>query len=412
MFPLQQIVPMIVVSLIRTLTTNYFFWAVLLFTGLQYKRIAKTKQELYGVTGDSATGLIFWAAMHGLIGGLLGSFLMVAVGISITGVGIGYLWLFSLLLALVSPHLLCFSYSGGIISLSFLLFGFPKVDVPNLMGLVAVLHLVESFLILLSGHLGAIPVYARNSANRVVGGFNLQKFWPLPITALLASPLAGPLPMKAAVNMPSWWPLIRPSGGGDPQSLLYIIIPVVAALGYSDLALTSTPERKSKKTALYLSIFSLVLLGCSILASHYPGLAVMAALFGPLGHEWTILRGRKEELAGEPFYVSPPKGIRILDVFRGSLAARMGVHSGDIIMAVNGQEVNCGKELQETLGTSTGKVEVDFLSHRSQRSIHGEVYAQKGQPLGIIPVPEESTSPNVRLGTHGILGRLWRSRVN
>ncbi|MHB1127722.1 MAG: PDZ domain-containing protein [Bacillota bacterium] len=412
MFPLQQIVPMIIFSLGRMLTTSYFFWLIVLFSGLQYYRIAKTKQELYGITREAFTHQFLWAVLLGLAGGLLGSLLMVAVGVTVSGIGIGYLWLLALLLALISPHLLCFSYSGGIISLASLLLGFPKVDVPNLMGLVAVLHLVESFLILLSGHLGAIPVFARNAAGRVVGGFNLQKFWPLPITALLATPLAGPSPLGGAVNMPDWWPLIRPAVEVNPQSVLYVILPVVAALGYSDLALTGTPEHKSRRTALNLAVFSVILLGLSVLASHYSGLAVLAALFGPLGHELTILRGRKRELTGSPFYVSPPKGIRVLDVLWGSPAARIGMRSGDIITVVNGMEVNCAQELQQALQVATGKVEVDFLSHLTGNCSHRNIPLKIGQPLGTILVPGENTSPNVRLGAHGILGRLWRSRRN
>ena len=78
--------------------------------------------------------------------------------------------------------------------------------------------------------------------------------------------------------MPGWWPLLKP-GAGDPQTLTYIIMPVVAALGYGDLTIARTPLEKSRLSALYLSIYSLVLLILAVLSEESRSFALAAALF-------------------------------------------------------------------------------------------------------------------------------------
>ncbi len=159
---------------------------------------------------------------------------------------------------------------------------FSGNNVAQLMGLVAVLHMVEAVLILLSGHLEVFPIYIQTKQGQVVGGFNLQKFWPLPIIALMAVVIPEQEMLKSAVDMPAWWPLIKPEflqASGEP---MYIMVPVVAALGYGDIAVTSYPADKTRLAALELAFYSIVLFYLAVAASHLPELAVLPALFGPL----------------------------------------------------------------------------------------------------------------------------------
>ncbi|RYD07115.1 hypothetical protein N752_00605 [Desulforamulus aquiferis] len=140
-------------------------------------------------------------------GGVIASYLMLVIGLTLSGSGLLYLWPLAILLMLIDARFLCFAYAGGILAFSSLVFGWPNVSVPQVLGLVAILHMVEAFLIYVSGHQGAVPTFIKNTEGKVVGGFALQKFWPIPLTAWW---WLGRLPCLTAVWVcPSGGPLSR-----------------------------------------------------------------------------------------------------------------------------------------------------------------------------------------------------------
>ena len=161
------------------------FWLVVLLVFFQYRRVAGMEERLYGFVKNQPGHQTILAAAQGLVGGLIGSFILVFVGVSLSGAGIQYLLPVALLLYLLSPRLMCFSYAGGIVAVLYLLFGLPRVSVGGIMALVGILHLTESLLIWLSGHTCATPVVIRNQRRELVGAFSLQKFWPVPIVVLV-----------------------------------------------------------------------------------------------------------------------------------------------------------------------------------------------------------------------------------
>lgn len=384
----------------------YFLFAVAL-VALMYRRMYRAKIEMYGFSREHPHALI-WEVLKatglGLFGGIAGSFLMVVAGVSLNNIGIGFLWILAITLFLINPRYLCFSYAGGLLSLSYLLFGFPMVEVPQLMGLVAILHLVESFLILLSGHLGALPVYAQGK-DKVVGGFTLQRFWPIPLVVMFLVPVASvPGLAQDLIAMPNWWSLIRSPLAQEPN-VLYTMLPVVAALGYGDLALTDTPGAKSRWSASRLATYSIVLLLLSISASYWAWVAWLAALFGPLGHEYLIIRGQKRELEGEPLFSPPEEGVMILDVHPGSPAARMGLVSGDIIYHVNGYLVRGKEELSHALDWQPSYLTIDYVRKGRMLRTQGRVISAKN--MGVIFVPEEGDVPQVQFNVKGALARWW-----
>jgi hypothetical protein len=386
---------------------TYFLFAVVL-VAVMYGRMNKAKRQLYGNDGGAVEGIwgdVIKATALGFLGGIIGSILMVLAGVTLNNIGINYLWLTAILLFLINPRYLCFSYAGGLLSISYLLTGFPRVEVPQLMGLVAILHFVESILILFSGHLGALPVYAGQKHGRVVGGFNLQRFWPIPLVVMWIVP--GPSFTQLAqdlIAMPEWWPLLNSPLADNPH-VVYTMIPVVAALGYGDLAVTDTPVGKSRWSAERLAIYSLVLLVLAVVASHWGWAAWLAALFGPLGHEFLILKGQQKELRGTPIYSKPERGVMILDVHPGSAAAKMGLASGDIIFYLDGEPVDSKTELAQQLAFRSFYVTVDYLRGGKLRRTQGKI--PLGTGLGIIPVPEPGDTSQVQFNVKGPLARLW-----
>jgi len=340
-------------QLLPQLLLNIMFWVVVLLVAWQYRRLAAMEHALYGAPRHSPLYLTALAAAQGILAGLAGSYLMVLAGVTLTGSGVSYLLPVALLLMLISPRYLCFSYAGGLLSLSSLILGVPRLSVPGLMGLVAVLHATESLLIAAGGARAAAPMAFKGEGGDAVAGFTLQKFWPVPIVILAV--LSG-TPAGGMIQMPGWWPLIRAPNMSD--GTVFAMLPVVAVLGYADLAVTVTPERKAFQTAGWLFAYSVVLLALAVLASHWWPAQWLAALFGPLGHEAVVELGGRRELRGRPFFARPPAGVRVLDVLAGSAAARMGLQRGDVVLSCNGEPVGNLEELDAALTMGVFGVEV------------------------------------------------------
>ncbi|MBS4032786.1 MAG: PDZ domain-containing protein [Clostridiales bacterium] len=332
---------------------NLLFWLVIILVTMQYRRMAKTEVQLLGRPKYSFWRQTGYSILFGLTGGLIASILLVLFGISLTEIGIIYVWPLAILLLLVHPRYLCFAYAGGLVGafsatiqllgnfwpaiITGLLADIAAIHIPGLLALIGILHLTESFLIAVSGHLFASPLFLKTE-NGVVGGFSLQKFWPLPLVGLIATVVPEVAAQAAAaVQMPDWWPLFASATTpGTGQTLMYVLLPIVAGLGYGDLAVSSTPRKKSKSSALNLAAYSVILIAAAFLAFRFPIITIPAALFAPVGHELLIIFGNKKEFSGKPLYMAPVTGVQVLDLFPQSPALKAGLRSGDIILAVNG----------------------------------------------------------------------------
>lgn len=409
MFPWREIGQLIVESFPLFLQQSerlLIVSVVLLLVYMQYRRMAVIEQRVFGVPLGNPLRNTVTALGVGFLGGLLATFLFVFLGISLVDVGIGYLWLLAIALMMIHPRFICFAYAGGVLSVSQLLFGWPALNVPAIMGLVAILHLVEALLIWLHGPTGATPVYVRRPDGRVVGGYTLQKFWPMPFIALVAFMIGQDALADMTLAMPEWWPLIKPQEPPAPNmSYVYVLFPVMAALGYGDIAITRDPRAKARRTAGLLFGYSVVLMALALAGSAGPGAAGaagaggggfagvpaaawqwLAAVFSPLGHELVIYLGRRSEEQGRPLY-DASRGAVVLAVAPDSPAADMGLRGGDIIRSINGYRVYNRADIQDVLTPWAVDVEVvvENMYTGEERTVH---YPGKIPPFGVILAPE------------------------
>jgi len=356
------------------------FWLVVALVAFLYFRVEGLRKRAFGWTRPGAfLWETAWSTLWGFGGGVVASLVMVAAGVTLSATALLYLWPLAVALMLINARFLCFSYAAGLLALSRLLLGWPDLDVAQLMALVAVLHLAESLLILVAGHRGAVPVYVRSPANgAVVGGFALQKFWPLPVVALVALPGA----MSGGLAMPAWWPLLGAAAAA------YGLVPVVAGLGYGDLVLARTPRRKTRLQFAALFLYSLILLALAVLSAREPLLLYVAALFAPLGHEGVIHLGNRLESAAAPRYIRPAEGVGVLDVRPGSPFWRAGVRSGDVVTGAGGHAVGSRAELLAAVGRSGP---LDIVYYRD-RVFHRAVFFPGPVP-GLVTVPEPGDEP-------------------
>ena len=393
------------------LPTFVLFWGVVVLVFMQYLRNSSQEARLLGRVRNPAVTQTITSVAYGIIGGVIGSFILTLIGIpfALETSGFLYLWAVALLLALISPRLMCFSYAGGLLMISRLLLGWPALEVPQIAALVAILHIIESLLIWLDGHDSASPVAIRNRAGQVVGGFTLQRMWPVPFTLMIA--VSYTLTAGEQINMPNWWPLMKLTGplATDPNLVLGLF-PVVAGVGYGDVAITTTPAAKARRSARNLAVYSGALLAAAILASHYSAFLWIAAILTPLGHEAVAYLSGRGELSGRPHWRRPDRGVRVLDVVPGSPAEKVGLRPGSIITSTGGQDINTRQELRDALETGLAYPDICFTLPDG-REIAGRI----GRPevpdegeLGIVLLPEPGDEPLVEVGRPGLILSLIR----
>ncbi|MGI6165249.1 MAG: PDZ domain-containing protein [Limnochordia bacterium] len=377
----------------------------------QYLAIATQKRRMFGLVHGDPKWQTLKALGYGVVGGLLASFLFVLLGISVSHAGIIYVWPLALLLMLIYPRFLCFSYGGGIVAAASLLVGWPQVDVPSLMALIAVLHVVEAVLIYFTGSQDPMPVYVRKEEGQVVGGFILQKFWPLPFiglfSAFISSELAGEL-----APMPQWWPLIQPAIEVPADSIMvYVPWLIVAAVGYGDIVLSNQPKNKTRVSSFSLLFFGVTLLVMAVLGSRWPIWQYVATVFAPVGHDLVIFLGRRREEERKAVFTNEA-GPMVLDVLPDSIAQMAGLATGDIVKSANKVPVEDWYQIHETTMYADVELEVENFFDGTRKTL---ILPHSQSPIGVIPAPHPNSRFNVDYAagqTPGKLGRffgrLWR----
>lgn len=387
----------------------FLFWIFVLAVSFQYRRIAANERRLFGQVKNRPFPHTVQAVIQGLVVGVAGSFLLVFVGVAFTpGTQLGFLILLAMLLMLVSPRLICLAYAGGLASLSNLAFGFPRLDVAALMAMVAILHLMESLLIALTGFHTATPAFIRTQGREVVGGFSLQRFWPVPLVVLLLGAVPREI-IEQGIRMPEWWPLIPIASPllEDP-AMMFQMLPVIVVMGYGDLAVSSSPVRRSKQTGKHLALYSLALLGLALLGGRQPLFLGPAALAAIVGHELVIRWGGRAELGRPAWLKSVPGRVTILDVIPGSPAEGAGLRTGDIVRTVNGFAAGSRSAFGSALEQAGPVIELGVDRPGGPVTIIIADRLQPDRPLGILLAPEPGDLPQMEIGRLSILAALAR----
>lgn len=303
-------------NILHTLKSPLFF-IVLFIIFIQYRKIGKLEKDIIGLNTKPIIYNIVVSTAFGLLGGLIGSIIFIYFETTINPQDFYYILPLAILLSLAHPRFICFSYAGGIIGLVSLIFDVAKINIPGILMIIGVLHLVESLLILIDGNSMRIPIFMERDME-IVGGFMLNRFWPVPLTIFL-------------------------NGQGVYPAT------IIAILGYGDYALTNYPEKKSKETAGLLFMFSLILLILANLSLHELLFQYIGVIFSPLGHEIVISLGNKKEKEGKYLFKPSPYGLKILDVLPNSVGKAMDLNSGDIITSLNGKRIYFQKDVEEVL---------------------------------------------------------------
>lgn len=367
---------------------NFGFILFLFIVYMQYRKNVRLQEIIYGKPKQALNHLILTSVLAGLVAGIAVSVPMTLIGISFNqDMGIQYLILISLLLMMIEPRFLCFSYSGGILALVSLLLGFEKIDVTGIMVLVGLLHLLESILIYFDGFRGAIPVFLEREDGEVTGGFTMQRFWPIPIALIFF--MGYGTANGEVVATPDWWPVIRPYiEPGRIQEALFNAVPIAAILGYGEFTSAYLPREKCRNSSYKLALFSLILLLLAFISSHIYIFKYIAALFAPIAHEALIQYEKKLERGRQSLFSPVPDGLRVLDAIPGGPGEKMGIQPGDIITSINNRPVNNEDQMNEFFCQYVTYIWVDVKDRNGNvRTLEYKDYQEGVNSLEILAVP-------------------------
>lgn len=332
---------------IKNILISPFFILLFLIILLQYyqknKSIYNISRKDNSIIWDTLNSTIF-----GVIGGFITTIAFMYLEVQIVPKDYIYILIVAIILSLINPRFMCFAYSGSLVSLYSQLFNKNLVDRQQIMIVVATLHLVESILILINGNSGRSPVYMKHKHD-FVGGFNFHRFWPVPFIVFI------------------WDGLIRP-------------IPFMAILSYSDYTY-SYPRRKTIKTGIWMLLYSLLLL----YLSRYRFQEYLVPIYAIVGHEIIIKLNIMIEEKKVPLFKNPKKGLKVISVSYNSVAKDLGIKPGDIVLNINGVELEDEKDIREINMLKNKNVTVDYFSLK--RGIVRRIYEGKGKTLGILTVP-------------------------
>lgn len=396
--PILEILTLTLQSIATAVFNFSFIMVVFIIYSLYQRNKEIEKQVLSSYRGFIGNQMVE-SMLQGILMGIVGSFLLTLVGIPIQLTPyLLFLLPIAFLLALFNVRYLCFSYAAAVLGVLGFVFrgqmilGYQlpdlQLDISGLIALVAIMHLMEAGLILIGGSKDHIPVIVKKKG-KVAMGFLMQKYWPIPFSLLIV--FAGS-PTGEGIFMPEWWPMMKGTFALDPGMMIYSLLPLTAALGYGDIAVSSPPKDKARKSALGLFVYSLLLLVIAIFSVDQGWLQFIGIFLMPLFHEWIMRKHRFQDIKTEPLYPLPNKGVRVLELISEGPAEKMGIQRGDIICKINGLDVLHFQHLQAILKQYYTFLWIDIIRGDTQETITLEykAYPYGINDLGIVPLMENA----------------------
>ncbi len=397
------------------------FLLIIFLVFMMYKKNEQVSKHSIPMGKNTLLSNMIHASLFGILTGIIGSFILVTLGISLQiSRYLLFLLPIAILLAMFNMRYLCFSYAGGVLGILGLIFRgniifgiqLPtmNLDIPGLLALVAVLHCMESILIFTQGASGSIPLVIKRNG-KIAAAYLMQKFWPIPF-ALLVLQLQPQVPTQSIIAVPEWWPLTKMASLEPNMLAVYFIYPLVAALGYGNIAISTSPEKKAKRSSKQLMIYSTLLLFLAVLSVERIWIQLIGVLFMTLAHELIIIRDQFHENKSVLYYDLPEKGVRILELKSDGAGETMGLVRGDIIQSFNGTEIQDMNHLQRLLDHFYTVIWMDVLrADGSKKYIEFTAYPSGINDLDIIPLPQNpvNTYKIDTPGLHHILRRVQKN---
>lgn len=346
MYGLYQILYYTIIDIYNTMKSPFFI-AVIAIIYFQYYKIGKLEKEVLEKSRSALLKTLI-STVFGIFGGIIVTIIFIYLGVQVDPKEFMYILISAIILSLINPRYMCFAYAGGLLSLTSIIFDYPKIDVRQIMAIVAVLHMIESILVFFDGNSGNLPTYYNKG--ELIGGFNMNRFWPIPFVVFIGDDLIRPITLMAIIS-------------------------------YGDFTVSSYPRMKTIKTSILLFVYSTILL---ILALKLES-GIIPAIFAVVGHEFIVLLNQYGEKRKPPIFTTPAKGSRILGVKPRSVGKTLGLKTGDILISINEIKILDKRDLHDLKYMNPKEYRIRYFNHKT--GIKHKIYRGKRKTLGLVLLP-------------------------
>jgi len=405
-------------ALLQLFTQPFYYIAVILIA-LIYHRQLLQERRLFHVRLQSSITQTIRALLGGIVIGVIVSVVSIFLGAHLTLASVICIWAATLVLALFRIRYLCFAYAAGLLGvvqfglnvasgwqpegwLGSVTEALRALDMPALLVLAALLHLGEAMLVRLQGVSMASPLLFEGKRGKLVGGYQLQHFWPVPLLILV--------PVTGSGAELAWNPLLNAGGG-------YMLMALPILLGFGEVTQSMLPGQKVQISAKRLLFYGTGLLVLSLLAAWWSPLMVVAALAAFIGHEFLVWYSGFEEQHRSPVFVHPVHGLKVLGVIPDSPAEELGIEAGETLYKVNGVMVHSPEELHRALRMNPAFCKLEVRNHQGEsKFMQRAIYEGEHHQLGVLMAPDNHEAWAVQLRPltlfHIITLKLFARRKN
>jgi len=390
--PIARILSEVAGAMLNSILFNYVFLiiyiVVVVFIKKQYEKYIEFYRETSSYPSKTLRQMIEEVIFSGLIAGFIVSLIVVFTGITINYETFYYLFIIMGALLFINLRYVCFSYAGGILATVSMIFKKPDVNITSILMLIAILHLVEGILILINAGKENIPIIIKHNGG-ITGAFMTQHFWPVPLILLTFLDEGQGLGFPQAITA-AWWPLF--SAGILKQALPAVgLASLLAIISYSEVAITRHPKKVSHTNAFLILAFSITMLVIALISERTFAFKIIGVIYAVLVHEAIILYGKRVERRGRPLYEPVNRGLRVLEVLPNSNAARIGIQRGDIILNINGNDIQTNEGIKEALKDYPNYIWINVKGWDGMAKTYEYKFFPVGiNDLGIVSVPRET----------------------
>lgn len=366
------------------------------FIVLLVSRQIRAERRLFYVRLTTWAAAVVPAMTAGLAAGAVVSAIFLFLGVSLGAEAVYWLWGVSLILMLLRIRFLGFIYAAGVVGmlqwttgwfewqawpepLASMAASLEKVDAGGVLLLAGLLLVAEAALMRWRGNRAAGATFVEGKRGRLVGGYQLFTYWPVPLLLLVPGGADAALP---------WVPLLWQDGAMDGWSLLGL--PVV--IGFSAITTSVLPREKARRAAGRLALAGLAAAGTGAAAALWSPFVPLAALAAPILHEIIHYMERKGEEHSSPRYVHDTRGLLILAVTPNTPAAQLGIEAGEILHKVNGVRVTTREDLYNGLLVHSAFCKLEVYNLEGQlKFLQRARFEGEHHELGIVFAPDEAT---------------------